>query len=145
MTNKSLATLGTLALLTAASAFGQQRVVADIPFEFSMANKAMPAGHYEVISTPSLLMVRSYTAGAGALCAASSLGLASGDNTDSRLVFNKYGDKYFLAEVWISPATVNGASVIRSKTERETARANPSSARINVPIRTGVVTLASLK
>ena len=37
MRNKSFAALGTLALLAAASAFGQQRLTVDIPFGFDNA------------------------------------------------------------------------------------------------------------
>jgi uncharacterized membrane protein len=48
MRNKSFATLGTLALLAAASAYSQDRLVFDIPFEFHFANTVMPAGHYDV-------------------------------------------------------------------------------------------------
>jgi hypothetical protein len=145
MRNKSFATLGTLALLTAASAFGQHRLWADIPFEFSLANKVMPAGHYDVTQKPDIVMVSCYTCGAAALSLANNLGTASSGNSDARLVFNKYGDKYFLAEVWTSPTDEYGAGLIKSKTEREIARANPTVARIVVPLRTGVVTLASLK
>jgi hypothetical protein len=39
----SFATLGSLALLLAAS-----EVTADIPFEFQVGNVIMPAGHYEI-------------------------------------------------------------------------------------------------
>jgi len=48
MTKRSFATLGTLALLAAASAFGQQRIRVDIPFEFHLAGTVLPAGQYEV-------------------------------------------------------------------------------------------------
>ena len=47
MRKRSFATLGLLALLAAVSAFGQ-RLTADIPFEFRLADKVMPAGHYGV-------------------------------------------------------------------------------------------------
>ena len=60
-------------------------------------------------------------------------------------MFNKYGDKYFLAEVWSSPDSMNGAALLQSKAERETARGNPRVARIAVPLRTGTITLASLR
>ena len=41
---------GLLALLAAGSAFGQQRLTADIPFEFRLADKVMPAAHFAASS-----------------------------------------------------------------------------------------------
>ena len=48
MKNRSFATLGILALLAAASAFGQQKLRYDIPFEFHFPDAVMPAGQYDV-------------------------------------------------------------------------------------------------
>jgi hypothetical protein len=145
MRNKSFAALGTLALLAAASAFGQQRLTVDIPFEFSLANKIMPAGHYDITRTSGLVLVRSYTARAAAFSQSNNLGGGIGENLQSRVTFNKYGDKYFLAEVWTSPRTAYGAGLVKSRTEREIARATGEVARISIPAGTGVVTLASLR
>jgi hypothetical protein len=145
MRNKSIAALGTLALLAAASAFGQQRLTVDIPFEFSLANKIMPAGHYDVTRTSGLVLVRSYTARAAAFSQSNNLGGGPNERSQSRVVFNKYGDKYFLAEVWTSPRTAYGAGLVKSRTEREIARATGEVARISIPAETGVVTLASLR
>jgi len=144
MTNKSFATLGTLALFAAASAFGQTKLTADIPFEFSFASKVMPAGHYDITHTPAVLMVRGFTPGAGALSPTTNIGDGK-DSDQGRLVFHKYGDKYFLAEAWSEHGSGWAVSVPMSKTEREIARANPDVARVTLPLRTGVVTLASLK
>jgi len=145
MRNKSFAALGALALLAAASAFGQQKVRADIPFEFSLANKVMPAGHYDISRTPGMVLVRNYAARVGAFCQANSLDGGATGNPKSRLTFNRYGGKYFLAEVWTSPATAPGAGLVKSKTERETARETPDVARVTIPLRTGAVTLAALR
>jgi hypothetical protein len=145
MRNKSFAALGTLALLAAASAFGQQRVGVDIPFEFGLGNKVMPAGHYDVTQTSGLVLVRCYTRGVAAFAQANNLGGGTNEISQSRLIFNKYGDKYFLAEVWVSPRTAYGAGLSKSKTEREIARTSPDVARVTVPVRTGAVTLASVR
>ena len=143
MKTKSFATLGVLALLAAGTAFGQQMLSADIPFQFSYANQAMPAGHYEVTHLNSgALLVRSFTTGASAFAAVNNAGDVKAGEAQSCLVFNKYGDKYFLEEVR-PPAGDNWASqVIMSKTEREVARGNGDVARVTIPARTGAVTVA---
>lgn len=142
MKNRSFATLGTLALLAAGAAFGQTNLTADIPFEFGFAGKVMPAGHYDITKTHDLLTVRCYAASAGALAPVNALDTPSQDKTGT-MVFHKYGDKYFLAEVWTS-AAATGAGVIESKAEREIAR-GAAVARVTIPIHSGVVTLASLR
>jgi hypothetical protein len=142
--NKSFATLGTLALLAAASAVGQTKLTADVPFEFSFANTVMPAGHYDITHTPVMLEVRGFTSGAGAFSATTNIG--DGKYSDQgRLVFHKYGDKYFLTEAWSEQSGGWAVGVPMSKTEREIARSNPDVARVTLPLRIGVVTLASLK
>jgi len=145
MRNKSFAALATLALLASASAFGQTKLTADIPFEFSYSGKVMPAGHYDISRTPVVLVVRNFTSRAGALATTNNIGGGDNDNKQSRLTFNKYGDKYFLAEAWSGPGSAWAVGVPMSKTEREIARESRDVARVTVPLRTGAVTLASLR
>jgi hypothetical protein len=139
MRNRSFATLGTLALLGAASAFGQQIVRADIPFEFNIAGKLLPAGNYDVSCTSGVVTVRSHTDGAFTMAG----NIVSGGSEAAKpsLVFNRYGDKYFLEEVWSSPDSTHGASLMKSKAEREIARANPDVARVILPVGSGVAAL----
>ena len=145
MRNRSFATLGTLALLAAASAFGQERLTADIPFEFHIANTVMPAGHYDVdlsaINTRGSLTVGCRGCGVRPFASAYSVGGGPNENTECRLVFNKYGDTYFLSEVW-SGGRAQGSALNKSKTEREIARMTPGIARVTLPARTSQVLLA---
>jgi hypothetical protein len=144
MKNRAFATLGTLALLAAGTAFGQGKLVADIPFEFSLSRTVLPAGQYDVTAAHGVLTLHCYASGTGALATVTDLGLPSSQAKERVLVFNKYGDKYFLAEVWPAPGTTDGAAVPQSKAEREIAR-GASVARVTIPVRSGVVTLASLR
>lgn len=144
MRNRSFATLGTLALLTAASAFGQQALTVDVPFEFNLGDKAMPAGHYDVTHTSGVLHISCFTCGAGAMSVISNIGNGNGisQDTQSRLVFSKYGDKYFLSEVWASFGDEWAAGLPKSRTEREMARTSPSEvARVAIPAGAGAVAL----
>jgi hypothetical protein len=145
MRNRTFATLGILALLAAASAFGQQKLRVDIPFEFHFADMVMPAGQYDVdTDAHNIRNLLSFDCNA---CRAHAIALpyAIGGGTDApsegRLVFNKYGDTYFFAELWV-PGRVQGGALSKSKTERELARTTPDMARITVPARTSQVTIA---
>jgi hypothetical protein len=141
MKKRSFATLGTLALLAAASAFGQQRMRYDIPFEFHFMDRVMPAGQYEVnVATNNvghLLSLECYACRAHAISTTYGIGGGANPPNEGRLVFNKYGETYFLSEVW-TPGDNQGGGLSKSKTESETARTTPSAARITVPAREGV-------
>ena len=145
MRNRTFATLGTLALLASASAFGQQRFAADIPFEFHIENKVMPAGHYGVdlsdANTGGVLFLHCFTCRGGAFALTYRVGGGNDTPTNGRLVFNKYGDTYFLSAVW-SGGRTEGIGMYQSKTERELARSTTKTARITPPAQTSVVILA---
>jgi hypothetical protein len=145
MRNRSFAMLGILALLAAASAFGQSKLLVDIPFEFHFADVVMPAGQYEadtvIANVRNVLSMKCYACGARAIAATIPTGGGIDLPTEGRLVFKKYGETYFLAEVSI-PGQAQGAALSRSKTERELARTTPDVARITVPARTSHVVIA---
>jgi hypothetical protein len=126
MTKRSFATLGTLALLAAASAFGQQRIRVDIPFEFHLAGTVLPAGQYEVNvgahNMQSLVSLDCSECRASANATTFGIGGGADALTQGRLVFNKYGETYFLSQVW-SPGYSQGRALNKSKTENEIARA----------------------
>jgi hypothetical protein len=130
--------LGVLALLAAASAFGQSKVRYDIPFEFHFMDNVMPAGQYDVNtatnSQRNLLSVGCYGCRAHAYLVTYSIGGGTDVSADGRLVFNKYGDTYYLSEVW-TPGDSQGSALSKSKTEREIARTTPDAARVTLPAR----------
>jgi hypothetical protein len=116
----SFATLGSLALLLAASAFGQEKVTADIPFEFQVGNVIMPAGHYEIRQVygdnQGLLHI---VGDAGQVIFFTNGAQNKHAQFDDQLVFNKYGDKYFLSQVITSWWD---RKLIESRREHEVAR-----------------------
>jgi ribosomal protein L33 len=138
MTKRSFATLGTLALLAAASAFGQQRIRVDIPFEFHLAGTVLPAGQYEVNvgahNMQSLVSLDCSECRASAYATTFGIGGGADALTQGRLVFNKYGETYFLSQVW-SPGYSQGRALNKSKTEDEIAR-------VTMPTQTTRVILA---
>jgi hypothetical protein len=123
MRNKSFATLGLLALLAATSAFGQDRLQFDVPFEFHFGKVVMPAGRYVVSpnyhETQGLAFVQCSACGARAFA----MTFNAGENTESikaHLVFRKYEDTYFLSSIWSRSGIGSGFSV--SKAEQEISR-----------------------
>ena len=119
-------TIVSVAFFTAVvSANGQsgKQVVADIPFNFIVGDKMMTAGQYSVKATsqdsPALLISERDTK-ESAIRLTSSLD-ADRKNTRARLVFHRYGQHYFLAEVW-SGGDSSGRTLMRSRQERAIER-----------------------
>ena len=101
-----LVLLATLALATAAVSANAQapanKVVANVPFEFSVGYKAMPAGEYSVqsiVSAGNGLLIQSTDGRISALRLSDATDRIK-DKSQPRLVFHRYGERYFLAEVW---------------------------------------------
>ena len=98
-------------------------VVADIPFEFSVGYKTFPAGKYSVrsISTAgNALMIQSADGKSSAL-RLSDATERSKNNARARLVFNRYGERHFLAEVWNGIDTT-GRQLLKSQEEKAIQR-----------------------
>ena len=110
-----------LALATAVASTNAQsanRVVADIPFEFSVGYKTMPAGEYSVRTVTTAgngLMIQSADGKLAALRLSDETG-RSKNNSPARLVFHRYGERYFLAEVWNGVANT-GRRLLKSQEE----------------------------
>ncbi len=113
--------IAAVALMAAlVSAHAQSRsVVADIPFEFAVGGKSLKAGEYSV---------RAFTTKGDALL------ISNQDSNDSairlthsiqarivpqraKLVFHRYGQRYFLSEVW-TPGEGTGWQLQKSGEER---------------------------
>ena len=116
--------------LTTAVASGQtqstndaNKLVANIPFEYNVGYKTMPAGEYSVqtvVSAGNAVLIKSADA---SLCALR-LSEATSRNKEQKqalLVFHRYGDKYFLAEVW-NGVDDTGRQLLKYEDERAVER-----------------------
>jgi hypothetical protein len=116
------ALLGLGLLLATASAFAQTiSLKANIPFNFVVNGKTLPAGEYTVQSMGSerALSIRNSDQAAKSLVLANACeSMRPVDRT--KLVFRRYGDQYFLARVWIGGNT-SGQEIPASKQEAELA------------------------
>jgi hypothetical protein len=110
-------------LAAASSAMGQTRVgdvVADVPFAFSVAGQSLPAGHYIVAGLGD--NIRIFNSQSSGLFVPTH-GAMRTDSDGTKLVFHRYGDTYFLSEVWVT-GTTTGRQLFRSRAERELAARN---------------------
>lgn len=110
-----------LALATAvasANAQSANKVVADIPFEFSVGYKALPAGEYSVqtvTTAGNALMIQSADGNTSALRLSQETDRMK-NSPHARLVFHRYGERYFLAEVW-NGIDKSGRQLLKSQEE----------------------------
>ena len=90
-------------------------VVADVPFAFSVAGQQLPAGHYIVKATDDFIRISSANK-QGFFVPTHTAVRAATD--DTKLVFHRYGDTYFLSCIWVKGSTT-GKELFRSRAERE--------------------------
>ena len=116
----------TIALATAVVSANAQsnanKVVADVPFEFSVGYKALPAGTYSVQSIVSAgdgLLIQNTNGKISALRLSEATRRIK-EKPQARLVFHRYGERYFLAEVW-NGVDNTGRQLTKSQEERAIA------------------------
>lgn len=120
-TLKKLIMLSVLGVLTTVSAHAQsgKQFTATIPFNFYVAGKTLPAGQYQVgrsTEDSEGLALRGTDGRAGVFVLTRGIQTAEVQQ-QSKLVFRRYGDQYFLGEVWLS-ARSNGRELPTSRKER---------------------------
>ncbi len=113
-----------LAVASAAVANGQggNKLIAQVPFDFIVGDKTLASGQYHVQAVNGAgdaLSIRSRDAKDQVLC------LTDGANParkgEARLVFHRYGNKYFLAQVWTAGSSV-GREMRKTRQERAIER-----------------------
>ena len=109
--------------VASANAQSSRHDVAKIPFEFVVGDKTLPAGEYEVTgitSSGEVLRIRSKEQNQSVLRMTQTI--THGSPADKgKLVFRRYADQYFLAEVW-SGGDTSGRQLMKSKQERAIER-----------------------
>lgn len=97
-----------VAASSAAQAQGARRAVVEVPFEFLAGQERLPAGRYTVRPASQdggkLMHIRSEDGRVNAVVLTNAAGASAPKSTGSSLVFRRYGDRYFLAQVFISGA-----------------------------------------
>lgn len=117
-----VATLSIVITLTVTGLAGlNTAVTANIPFDFMVSGKTLPAGNYTVSpgTSKGTLTIRSKDSRVA-------IGVIAMEATDkskakARLVFRRYGNQHFLAQVY-DGISGSGQELPKSKAEREAAK-----------------------
>ena len=116
---------GLVLSMVAAAQCGAQNVgviQVNIPFEFQAGNRTLPAGEYRIqrfsAQTEGIQLIRQSDGKVATLV--TTLPTESKDKTAlPRLVFDRYGNDYFLAEIWADGT--HGRHLLKSNREKEMA------------------------
>jgi hypothetical protein len=110
-------------LAVAATALHAQNepLKANIPFDFVVASRTLPAGEYRVdeIGHPGFVILKNADGKGNAIALATPL-QSSGIQSQGKLVFHRYGDMYFLSQIW-RPGTNSGSEFRETRREHELA------------------------
>ena len=119
----SSASLAAVTLFLALTCLGQSRrgdVITNVPFPFVVANRALPPGKY-IVTPISEATFRIYAGkNQGVIFQTHSVQGRAQDGA-AKVVFHRYGDTYYLSEVWGAASTI-GSQLFTSRSERETAK-----------------------
>lgn len=100
------------------AAFAADRAVhANVPFDFTVGDRLLPAGSYTIASFSSgVIEIRSSDRQISLMTM--TLPDSNEPANDGKLVFDRYGDQYFLSEV-LCPMAAISAAVPKSKLEKK--------------------------
>lgn len=116
-----------LAVVAAATAYAQMpgtALYASIPFDFSVRGKILPAGNYEIrrlTDEPGELIVSSVNDKHERAIFETEPVEPKGRSSRSQIIFHRYGDRYFLSEVFAG-GQQTGRELPLSRQERNLKR-----------------------
>jgi hypothetical protein len=127
-----------LSTLMAGECRAQSRTLeAKVPFSYEVGDKTMPAGNYRIESMPtgagSLQVIRSANGDVRVTLSTIAIPSKNG-NSEPKLIFHRYGNHYFLAEVQTGDG--RGRELFESQVEKKLARSeamNEIAVLIRVP------------
>ena len=121
----ALMTLIAASVLVVPAVQAQRVLTADVPFAFTVGSSQMPAGAMEVQQVGDrATLIENADGSARVLGLYAYAGPSKAGET--KLVFDKVGDRYFLRQIWTS-ARGQGLSVPESKLEKEVMASNRES------------------
>ena len=115
--------------VASANAQSARKVSANIPFDFVVGDQTLAAGEYSLKATtaPSNGLMIQDENGKSSMRLTNSIEPRQ-NRRESRLVFHRYGQRYFLAEVWTGAGEV-GRNLLKSRHEKAIEREEASIAK----------------
>ncbi len=98
-----LTVMTALALAFAASAQAQTALnykTFAVPFSFKVGNKVLPAGEYKITADNQIIRVQK-TDGKENTVTLTQRTRGTNHDNDAKLTFRRYGDQYYLSQVWL--------------------------------------------
>ena len=95
-------------------------MLVNIPFAFTAGNVTLPAGEYRVEKlhgNSTVVLIRCSEANATAVVL-SNAAQAKETPTQSKLIFKRYDNRYFLSQVWRA-GSISGRELLKSRAEEE--------------------------
>lgn len=125
-TYRLFAILGIFLTFVVVNAQAPSKVAVNIPFEFSAGKTILPAGVYTIKRTSgNTVTLRSEDGHSSVILNAPVTQNSSDPKAEERLVFERYGDQYALAQIWLTADT--GRQIWTSKK-------GPKSERIEIAL-----------
>ena len=123
MKTRALVMAGVMALTAMATtrvAQAQELLAVNIPFDFVAGNTQLPAGEYNVrvsAQTHTIILISRRDSATSALLVTNAA-VSAEPQSESKLVFNRYGERYFLSQVW-TEGNSQGRQLLKSAREKE--------------------------
>jgi hypothetical protein len=115
-----------IAILSAASVSAQGVVKFDIPFQFHIGKEKLDAGKYEIKQmTGSRYLFRNTKTGASRLVVSIAESGTNESSVAEKLVFNRYGNVYFMRQLFVKNGTA-GRELGESSAERRLRKVSNS-------------------
>jgi|SRR5450432_660823 len=127
------------AMLGTTGLYAQTGVVANVPFNFTVQTVKMPAGEYTlkpISITRDVLQIMNVESGKSILVKAPSiLSTYKGKGSESgKLIFHRYGDRYFFSEVWTPNGLRGRANPSKQEREIQASSAEKQVALVSIPL-----------
>ena len=129
-----LALVSGILMIACASVQAQSRTTrASISFDFAASNSEMKAGEYTIQQVSAQTILLKSADKKSQVYVMTPQSVKSLDRRPQRLVFRRYGNSYFLGEIWTTEFT--GMRLAPSKDERAIAKTNEKPQSIEVALR----------